>query len=410
MKYRFIFFILSVFIFTSLSAQKKEIEQVRNFLKSGKDYDKAYSILDKLLKKPEHKTNERLLALQLEVMKRQYDVLNENFYLKKNTDTLKLTSKAYELFELCELIDSIDATPDAKGKVRLKYREKNAELLNTYRPNIFSGGAYFSRNNKHEKASQYLLKYIGCARMPMFAAYDYANTDPQMPYASSLALYSLYKCNRYADALELKDDALRDTIHTRMIIQLSAECYKALGKEDGYEEMLTMGFDKYPLEPYFYTRLVERYEQKNDTASTIATTNKVLALDSANVVARLVKTAMLLKTSDIDECIAQASTLIEEGNALPDTYYTLALAYKQKAEDIEKQVRKKRSMKQMVASYYQKALEPMEKFRELQPAAKDKWAPVLYNLYLKLNKGSQFEEIDMIMRELSDSTTASNNN
>ena len=39
----------------------------------------------------------------------------------------------------------------------------------------------------------------------------------------------------------------------------------------------------------------------------------------------------------------------------------------------------------------------MEKFRELEPDEKNKWAPSLYRIYLNRNMGKQFEEIDKII-------------
>jgi hypothetical protein len=41
----------------------------------------------------------------------------------------------------------------------------------------------------------------------------------------------------------------------------------------------------------------------------------------------------------------------------------------------------------------------MEKYRELAPDESQRWAPALYRIYLNLNKGKQFEEIDRLMRK-----------
>ena len=41
----------------------------------------------------------------------------------------------------------------------------------------------------------------------------------------------------------------------------------------------------------------------------------------------------------------------------------------------------------------------MEKYRELAPFDSQRWGPALYRVYLNLNKGKQFEEIDRLMRK-----------
>ncbi len=48
--------------------------------------------------------------------------------------------------------------------------------------------------------------------------------------------------------------------------------------------------------------------------------------------------------------------------------------------------------------YYLKAKPYMETYRALRPENKDKWATALYNIYLNLNLGQQFEEIDRLLR------------
>ena len=40
----------------------------------------------------------------------------------------------------------------------------------------------------------------------------------------------------------------------------------------------------------------------------------------------------------------------------------------------------------------------MERYRELAPDQKDKWAAALYNIYLNLNMGKKFEEIVGILK------------
>jgi hypothetical protein len=48
---------------------------------------------------------------------------------------------------------------------------------------------------------------------------------------------------------------------------------------------------------------------------------------------------------------------------------------------------------------YQKALPYLETYRKLMPDEKNKWAPVLYRIYLNLNMGKQFDEIDKLLNK-----------
>ena len=45
-----------------------------------------------------------------------------------------------------------------------------------------------------------------------------------------------------------------------------------------------------------------------------------------------------------------------------------------------------------------RALTYLEKVRKLEPGAQEKWALPLYTIYLNLNKGKEFDEIDRLMK------------
>ena len=48
---------------------------------------------------------------------------------------------------------------------------------------------------------------------------------------------------------------------------------------------------------------------------------------------------------------------------------------------------------------YRYALEPMERVRELAPDDIDRWGNPLYRIYLNLNMGKKFEEIDKMLEK-----------
>ena len=57
-----------------------------------------------------------------------------------------------------------------------------------------------------------------------------------------------------------------------------------------------------------------------------------------------------------------------------------------------------RKNRERLQKLYGDARPMMEKYRELAPADQKRWAPALYRIYLNLNMGKQFEEIDRLMR------------
>ena len=55
--------------------------------------------------------------------------------------------------------------------------------------------------------------------------------------------------------------------------------------------------------------------------------------------------------------------------------------------------------KSKIGSLYTKALGYLEEYRKREPQDKDKWAVALYTIYLNLNMGKEFEEIDKLLRK-----------
>ena len=95
-----------------------------------------------------------------------------------------------------------------------------------------------------------------------------------------------------------------------------------------------------------------------------------------------------------DEAIALSDTLIAINDSLPDAYYTAGSAWVNKAMKLNP-LREKKQVK----TAYQKARPYMERYRQLAPDQQQKWAPALYRIYLNLNLGRQFDEIDRLLKQ-----------
>ena len=69
------------------------------------------------------------------------------------------------------------------------------------------------------------------------------------------------------------------------------------------------------------------------------------------------------------------------------------------AIELNKDRQKYRANKEKIITLYQRSKPYMEKFRELSPTAKSKWLAPLYTIYLNLNMGKEFDEIDKLRKE-----------
>lgn len=377
-------------------AQKKEISQAQTIVKSGKNLAQAEQQMRKLLKDSINQKNIKVWVILTEAVRGQYLAGNERMYLRQQQDTAALFKLALKMFGDYQSLDSVDALPDKKGRVHLKYRNSNSAFLNIYRPNLYNGGVYFLRKQNYKEAFSMIDAFLDCQRQPLFENYHYER-DTLNRTAAFWTVLCGYQTGDHEMALKYKDLALQDTLHLESCFQYLAEIYKQQGDKPNYEWSLVKGFECNPSSSYFFPRLIDYYNTSNQTERAMTIVNDALQTNDSSELFLFAKSNLLLNQGDYDECIAICDTLITRNDSLADAYYNAGVAYVNKAFLLEKgkvDIKQRREIRQL----YQKALPYMERYRALAPQEKDKWAAALYNIYLKLNMGKQFEEIDQMLR------------
>jgi tetratricopeptide (TPR) repeat protein len=377
-------------------AQKKEISQAQTIVKSGKNLAQAEQQMRKLLKDSINQKNIKVWVILTEAVRGQYLAGNERMYLRQQQDTAALFKLALKMFGDYQSLDSVDALPDKKGRVHLKYRNSNSAFLNIYRPNLYNGGVYFLRKQNYKEAFSMIDAFLDCQRQPLFENYHYER-DTLNRTAAFWTVLCGYQTGDHEMALKYKDLALQDTLHLESCFQYLAEIYKQQGDKPNYEWSLVKGFECNPSSSYFFPRLIDYYNTSNQTERAMTIVNEALQTNDSSELFLFAKSNLLLNQGDYDECIAICDTLIARNDTLADAYYNAGVAYVNKAFLLEKgkvDVKQRIEIRQL----YQKALPYMERYRALAPQEKDKWAAALYNIYLKLNMGKQFEEIDQMLR------------
>lgn len=384
-----------------LRAQRKEISQARVYIKSGKDKDleKAERLMTDLLSKDSiNRKNTKIYATWYEVVKKQYEVGNEKLYLKEKYDTTQLFNLAKRLFTIAETLDSIDSQPDKKGRIKPEYRKKHAEELMRLRTNLYSGGAFNMRKTDYHAAHIYFDMYIDSERQPLFSAIAKNFDRKMLVQAAYWATYCGYKNNNSYQTLKHAKLALADTSKTSFVYEYMAEAYLKEKNEEKFVETLLQGFSNNPTFPYFFPHLMDYYNshQQYDRALALADTALLVAPD--NDLFAFAKSSVLLNTGKYDESLTLSIKLIERQPMLSEAYYNAGTAILNKILNIENST-DARLHKKKVKDLYQQARTFIEEYRRQVANNSHKWAPLLYKIYLNLNMGKQFEEIDAIMKK-----------
>lgn len=391
--------LICVFICLPLIAwgQKKAMTQVKDYIKSGKNLDKAEKLMTDLLNDSSSRGNEKVWLLLFESQRKQYDQGNEKLYLKEKYDTTALFLVGKRMFDTLEGLDSLDRLPDVRGKVKLKYRDRSAELLNIYRPNLFNGGVFFMKKHDFSRAYDFFDTYINSAVKPMFARYQYAERDKRLPEAAYWASYCGYKLEKPQLTLRHTYQALKDSVHLPYILQYLAETYKLEKDTARYVQTLKDGFSKYPKFPFFFPRLIDYYSHIGAYDEAMKSCDEALQTDSVNTLFRYAKSSLLLTMGRYKQSFAISKALIAENDTLADAYLNAGLALFDQAVELDKKTQSGSKKYNQILELYRKAMPYLEKYRAMAPDQKDKWALPLYTIYLNLNMGKQFDEIDKLI-------------
>ena len=378
---------------TKLRTIRQELSQARTYLKQrNRNYTQADQLMTKLLKDSANRNDIRIYAVLLDAVKGQYDQANERLYLKQKQDTAAFFNIARRMFTVAETLDSLDMLPDKKGRVNPVHRQRNAAMLHPYRANLYNAGTFFIRKGQWNEAYTFLSTYLDCDEQPLFSSYRYRDTDPRMAEAAYWATYGGYKLNDAAKTLRYQPMAVSDTAHADFNLQFTAEAYRWQQNDSAYIATLEEGFQRYPFFTYFFPRLIDAYTAQEQYDKALTCCDEALALCDTCEIFLFAKSSVLLKMERWQESVVYSERLIHQNDSLAEPYFNAGTAFVNMAEGTEAQ-----KDKRLQRTYYQKARTYMEYYRLLMPDEKRKWAPVLYRIYLNLNLGRQFDEIDRLL-------------
>jgi len=399
MKTRHILIVCSLFVTLSVAAQKKELNQAETYLKSGKDFDKAEKLMTDLLKTETNRENKKIYLMWYRAVEAQYEAANEKLYLQQKYDTTQFFTLVRRMYQVAESLDSLDARPNKKGKIHPDYRRRHAERLNLLRFNLFNGGAFQLRKQQYDDAYSFFDTYIATGRQPLFQGYNYDATDPRMPQAAYWATQCAYKLQRPDSVLRHANLALRDTSRHEHILQYVCEAYLWQQNDSALVATLRQGVSEFPEHPYFFPRLADWYSSHAMPDSVLVMADRCLKTHPDNQLFLLAKSVAQLDLNQDNSCIVTSKRLIALNDTLPQPHYNIAMVYLNKALELEEHNEPRKNHARL-QELYRLAKPYMETYRKLAPDDGHRWAPALYRIYLNLNMGRQFDEIDRLLRTM----------
>ena len=409
------FILLSLFLLPCSSslakekqAKKPKLERLstlqknaKTAIKDQKNQDAARNALLGALSRPDLKNKQRAdiyytAALLEESLN---GVENQKAYLKQPYDTAKFFNKLNDMYGQLRLCDSVDLLPDAKGRVSARLQKKTNALRMKHRRNIFGGGKYYLSKKDYLKAYPFFDLYCTYRNV--------GEADTLLPQSALWATLSAFLEDNYQGTIKHADTAIHyyDSITAAILLEYKVRSYAKLNNDSAWVASLKQGVVSFPHHDYFFVQLADwcYAHRRFDVERKLA--DRIIAQTGGKAIHYYAKSKSYLAEENYEECIIYADSTIALKDDFADAYYNKGIAYLNMAVISHESSCKDPNDpqyaidKQRTQELYKKARPCMEKVRKLQPEKQDRWASPLYRIYLNLNLGDEFVEIDRLLNQ-----------
>jgi len=381
---------------------QKAFRNIKSQLKDGQAQNALNSVV-RLQKDSTLNTEPRLYDFGTQAYIALNDALNEKIYLKQSFDTLQFFNTIYGVYEYALKCDSLETIAKVTKGKSPKYKKQNQERIYKYYKNLNAGGRYFYAHGKYAEAIRFLTMALELPGWPIASN----RIRPKSEIFVENAVILVRSAFELGDSLLIRQYAplaLQSTSEARCeVLEILARMAEASGDVPAYLKFLRQGLEEYPGDSYFFTSLSDYYTSQEDFQTSLSLADEMLRVDSANYYFLLAKGLSLMNLGRNDDALAFLERALAADSASVDVYYYIGAAYCNLATSVELPVniRSKAygTAKKEQRNFYEKACVFLERYRAMRPNEKKRWVPLLYQIYLALNEGEKFDEIEKITFE-----------
>lgn len=382
---------------------QKAYKPVKAALKAG-NADEALKKVAELENDSLHRGDPKLYKMGIDAYLIMNDAENEKIYLKQTCDTAKFFNSTYGIFHYALKCDSAERVLMEKKRKKIKYRSGNNSLLALHYANLYAGCRYYYLNKKWDEASRFLRMYVDVYASEIWMPGHRPETQKRRLRCAYLYMKCAYRKKTYQDVFRYEDLLLADSLHRKPALEYMAASSVAMGDTAAYVGYLQQGLKDYPQHTFFFSNMEDYYMQRGQHAEALHLAEQMLKIDSSNVSFLEGKSLALFNLRRYRESIATSLKCLAVNDSLPMPYYYIGACYCNLANEVKLPAAistpEYRQETEKLRTLYTSARPYLERYRQLAPDDRAAWAPLLYRVYLGLNMGKQFDEMDAILKEL----------
>lgn len=393
-----LFLVFAIGLLLPASAQK-ELKTLRSYVKNGKTGE-AIKEAERLAADSTWHMEPNVYAAKFQAHKQIYLAQNEKMYLKQKADTTAYFSAIHGMFVSALQCDSAERYQMKEKKRKMRHRGTHASQLPALLPNLMSGAGYFYSHGLYAQAGETASLLMGLEEDSLFWNKETMPqiTPLQRQLTALIHVQSHYQTKQYREMFLHCDEALEYAPAWGEVMEELAVAHQQLGDTLAYRTILEVALDSLPTRQSLYDRLRHIYYKECAHDSLLSIARHVKAADTLRMDCRRDEVVALYNMARYDEVAETVPTLLALDADDPIGHYYLGMAYVAKAKAVPVPVKRSgaKSYKKLVAqrnAFYKQARTPLENYRRLCPDKASHWAPPLYDIYLNLNLGKEFEEI-----------------
>lgn len=399
---KFLFLLLALIVAIPVAAQK-ELKALRTFVKE-KNTTAAMKEVARLEADSICRYMPKLYELAVKAQIQINDAENEKVYLKKACDTAKLFESTRQIYHYVHKADSLERAEMAyMGKKPVVDYDK-VKLLKRYYKNLVAGTRYFYTRQNFKEAQRHLEMLLSLAKSPLWLETPIDTLSSEHIMNAYMFTYSAFSNADYAVVERYKSLLLSDDNYSISALEMYARTANDRGQTERFEDYLEMGVASVPLHDYFFDELATLYISDQRYAHAVELADQTLAADSSSPKALYLKAFSLYNMEDEKACLEVAKQLVKVDTShtyIEANYYAGQLIMKE-LETIYLPTRlrskafevAKNEMKRVCSE----ARPYLERYRKYAPSQHEKWAPLLYRIYLELNMGAEFEDVSRFVQ------------
>ncbi|MBP1616490.1 MAG: hypothetical protein H6Q14_317 [Bacteroidetes bacterium] len=364
-------------------AQKKAVKDAKAALAS-KNYSEARVQIKSALSNPETANDAETWKTAADIENAVFDAERIKQQLKQSFDEKAMYDAVYSSIEPYSKADDLGQQPDAKGKVKNKYRKDIAAILKSNLPFLINGGVFYNDKKDYKRAADFFEAYIEVPKLAVFEGATPTQLGTNDTLRQTIKYYAAITTIQSGDkARSIK--LLKDIVDNPYIPNTSSkesDAYELLtnqylesGDSANYVKSLEAGAKKFPASKYFTPNLINYLISKGKSQEAVAYLDQAIANDPANACQLLsVKASIFGEKNDFANADANYKSALEKDPNCERALEGLAVSYIVQAQNLKEATSRAATRKAQSAQdpqiikLYSDACPLLEKYRTLLTA------------------------------------------